>query len=146
MQAQAKVRSMTQRLGWTTKPASVRLMISTGARGGRGDARPLVAGVCEDALEEGEAPGDPVEDQRRAVAILHAGGVDLDAQHEAERVGHEVALAALDPLSGVVADHSPRFRAGSDALAVGDRGGRALQAALQFAAPPATSTPAIAWV
>jgi hypothetical protein len=28
MQAQAKVRSMTQRLGWTTKPASVRLMIS----------------------------------------------------------------------------------------------------------------------
>ena len=31
MQAQAKVRSMTQRLGWTMKlGASVRLMISTG--------------------------------------------------------------------------------------------------------------------
>ena len=30
MQAQAKVRSMTQRFGWTTKPVSVRLMISTG--------------------------------------------------------------------------------------------------------------------
>ena len=29
-EAQAKVRSTTQRLGWTTKPASVRLMISTG--------------------------------------------------------------------------------------------------------------------
>jgi hypothetical protein len=30
MQAQAKVRSITQRFGWTTKPVSVRLMISTG--------------------------------------------------------------------------------------------------------------------
>jgi hypothetical protein len=29
-EAQAKVRSTTQRFGWTTKPASVRLMISTG--------------------------------------------------------------------------------------------------------------------
>ena len=74
MQAQAKVRSMTQRLGWTTKPASVRLMISK------------------------EAPGDPVENQRRAVAILHAGGVDLDTQHQAEGVCDQVPLAALDPL------------------------------------------------
>ena len=28
-----------------------------GARGGRGDARPLVAGVGEDALDEGESAG-----------------------------------------------------------------------------------------
>ena len=81
MQAQAKVRSITQRLGCTTKPASVRLDDLDRARGGLGDARPLVAGVREEALEEGEAPGDAVEDQRRAVAILHAGGMDLDAQH-----------------------------------------------------------------
>ena len=45
MEAQAKVRSMTQRLGWTTKPASVRLMISTGrgaadATRGPGNRRP----------------------------------------------------------------------------------------------------------
>ena len=46
-----------------------------GTRGGRGDAWPLVAGVREDALDEWEALGDPVEDQRRAVAILHAGGI-----------------------------------------------------------------------
>ena len=101
MQAQAKVRSMTQRLGWTTKPASVRLMISTGrgaAAATRGPAGPLVSGVGEDALEEREAPGDPIEDQRRAIAILDAGGVDLDTQHQAEGVGDEVPLAALNPL------------------------------------------------
>ena len=96
----------------------------------------MIAGVREEALEEREAPGDAVEDQRRAVAILHAGGVDLDAQHETERVGDQMALAALDPLSGVVADHFARLRAGSDALAVDDGGGRALVAALQFPAPP----------
>jgi hypothetical protein len=61
---------------------------------------------------------------------------DLNAQHETERVGDEVALAALDPLSGVVTHHLARLRAGSDALAVDDRGGRALVAALQFPAPP----------
>lgn len=33
----------------------------------RRDARALVDGVGEDALGEGEAPGDPVEDERRAV-------------------------------------------------------------------------------
>ena len=95
MQAQAKVRSTTQRLGWTTKPASVRLMISTGAGRPRRRAA-LGSRRREEALEEREAPGDAVEDQRRAVAILHAGGMDLDAQHQAERVGDEVALAALD--------------------------------------------------
>ena len=86
MQAQTKVRSITQRFGCTTKPASERLMISTG-RGAASATRPLVTGVREDALEEREAPGDPVEDERGAVAILHPGGVDLDAQHQAEGVG-----------------------------------------------------------
>ena len=90
-------------------------------RGGRGNARPLVTGVREDALEEREAPGDPVEDQRRAVAILHPGGVDLDAQHQAEGVGDQVPLAALDPLSRIVSDHFAGFRAGFHALAVDDR-------------------------
>ena len=111
-----------QRLGSTTKPVSVRLMISTG----RGRPRRRVApgsGVREDALEEGEAPGDPVEDQRRAVAILHAGGMDLDAQHQAEGVGDQVPLAALDPLSRVVPDHFAGLRAGFHALAVDDRRG-----------------------
>jgi hypothetical protein len=62
--------------------------------------------------------------------------VPVDAQHQAERVGDEVALAALDPLTGVEAHFLARFRAGSDTLAIDDRGGRALVAAHQFPAPP----------
>ena len=110
IQAQAKVRSMTQRLGWITKPASVRLMISTVAAPSRRRAAPG-SRLREDALDEREAPGDPVEDQRRAVAILHAGRMDLDA-HQAEGVGDQVPLAALDPLARVVSDHFAGFRAG----------------------------------
>ena len=99
MQAQAKVRSMTQRVGLHDEPGVGALDDLDGTRGGGGNARPLVTGVREDALEEREAPGDPVEDERGAVAILHPGGVDLDAQHQAEGVGDQVPLAALDPLS-----------------------------------------------
>ena len=76
--------------------------------------------------------GDPVEDQRRAVAILHAGGVDLDAQHQAEGVGDQVPLAALDPLSGIVSDHFAGLCAGFHALAVDDRRSRALLTSFQF--------------
>ena len=130
MQAQAKVRSMTQRVGCT--PGVGALDDLDGTRGGGGNARPLVADVGEDAFEEREAQGDPVKDQRRAVAILHAGGMHLDAQHQAEGVGDQVALAALDPLSGVVSDHFAGLRAGFHALAVDDRRGRALVAALQL--------------
>ena len=54
----------------------------------------MVAGVGEEPLDEGEALGDPLEDQRRAVAILQTGGVDFDAQHQAEHVGDQMALAA----------------------------------------------------
>ena len=61
--------------------------------------------------------------------------MDLDAQHQAEGVGDQVPLAALDPLSGVVSDHFTGFRAGSDALAVDDRRGQAFFAALQLPGP-----------
>jgi hypothetical protein len=44
---------------------------------GIGDARALVAGVREEALEERKAPGDAVEDQRRAVAVLDAGRTSM---------------------------------------------------------------------
>jgi hypothetical protein len=50
--------------------------------------------------------------QSRAVAILHAGGMDLDAQHQAEGVGDQVPLVVLDPLSRVVSDQFAGFRAG----------------------------------
>ena len=71
---------------------------------GRGCLRSLVASIGEDARNEGEqATRTAVEDERRAVAVLHVGGVDDDVDQEAERVDENVALAARDLLARVVA-------------------------------------------
>ena len=71
---------------------------------GCGQCRSLVAGIGEDALDEGEAAARaPIEDESRAVAILHIGRMDDDVQQEAERVDEDVPLAALDLLARVVA-------------------------------------------
>ena len=64
------------------------------------------------------------EDRQRALSTC------LPASTEAEHVGDEVALSAFDPLSGVVSDHFAGFGAGFHSLAVDDRRGRALVAAL----------------
>ena len=75
--------------------------------------RPLIAGIGEDALDEGEqAAGASIEDQARAVAILHAGRVDDDVQQEAERIDEDVPLAARDLLARIKAlriDRRPPF-------------------------------------
>jgi len=69
--------------------------------GGRGS---LVAGVGEDALDEGkEATCGLIEDQSCAITILHAGGMDDDAQEEAERVDEDMPLAAGDLLARIEA-------------------------------------------
>jgi len=71
---------------------------------GRCDARPLVAGIGEDAFDKGkQCAGVLIEHQCRAVAILDVGGMDGDAQEEAERVDQDVPLAAFDLLTRVVA-------------------------------------------
>ena len=136
MQAHAKVRSITQRFGCTTKPGGGAFDDLHRTRCGRGDARPLVAGVGEEPFDEGESPRDPLEDERGAVAVLHSGGVDLDTQHQAEHVGDEMAFAALDAFPGVEPHHFARLRAGFDALTVDDRGGRAFLAAFKITAFP----------
>ena len=77
---------------------------SAGLGDGRSRLRSLVAGVGEDARDEGEkATRAAVEDERRAVAVLHVGGVDDDVDQEAERVDEDVALAARDLLARIVA-------------------------------------------
>ena len=43
------------------------------------------------------------EHRRRAVAVLNGGRMHDCDQHQPERVGHDVALASLDLLAGVVA-------------------------------------------
>lgn len=64
----------------------------------------LVAGVGEDALDEWkQRPRALVDHEVRAVAILDIGGMNSDAQQEAERIDQDVPLAALDLLARVVA-------------------------------------------
>ena len=66
--------------------------------------RSLISGVGEDALDEREeTTGALVEDQSRAVAILHGSRMDDDVQQEAERVDENVPLAARDLLARIIA-------------------------------------------
>ena len=71
---------------------------------GGGHRRSLVAGIGEDALDEGEeAARAPIEDEPRAVAILHVGRMDDDVQQQAERVDEDMPLAARDLLARIIA-------------------------------------------
>lgn len=64
----------------------------------------LVAGIGKDALDEGEQTSRaPIEDQPRAVAILHIGGMNHDVQEKAERVDENVPLAAGNLLARIKA-------------------------------------------
>ena len=55
-------------------------------------ARSLIAGICEDALDEGEkAAGASIENQPRPVAVLNVGGMDDDVQQKAERIDKDIS-------------------------------------------------------
>jgi hypothetical protein len=69
----------------------------------RGHLWPLVAGVGEDAFDEREGSPGRAQQVARAVAVLHVGGVDGDAQQEAQRIDEDVALAAGDLLARIKA-------------------------------------------
>jgi hypothetical protein len=72
--------------------------VGSGSRG----ARSLVAGIGEDALDEGEeAASAPIENQPRPVAVLKVGGMDDDVQQKTERIYQDVALAPDDLLARV---------------------------------------------
>jgi hypothetical protein len=64
---------------------------------------PLVAGVGEDAFDERKRSPRGAQQVARAIAILHVGGVDGDAQQEAQRIDQDVALAAGDFLARIKA-------------------------------------------
>ena len=77
---------------------------TAGAGGSGSDARSLIAGVGEDALDEGkEAARAAIEHEPRPVAILHVGGMNDDVQEKAERIDEDVPLAARDFLAGIIA-------------------------------------------
>ena len=68
------------------------------------DAWSLIAGIGEDALDEGEkAAGASIENQPCPVAVLKVGGMDDDVQQEAERIDKDMALAPGDLLARIVA-------------------------------------------
>ena len=105
---QAKVRSTIHRLGRTTKRCSVAAfddldLPAAGLGDGRGHLRSLIAGIGEDALDEGEQAPRRTEQVAGAVAILNVGGMDDDAQQEAERVDEDMALATRDLLARIKA-------------------------------------------
>ena len=64
---------------------------------------PLVAGVGEDAFDERKGSPRGAQYLARAVAILHVGRLDGDAQQEAQRIDQDVALATGDFLAGIKA-------------------------------------------
>jgi len=68
-----------------------------------GGLRSLVAGVGEDALDEGEGGSGLAQNLAQAVAILDVGRMDDDAQQEAERVDEDMPLAPRDFLARIKA-------------------------------------------
>ena len=64
----------------------------------------LIAGIGKDTFNKGvHSAGAPIENQARAVSILHVGRMNDDVQQEAKRVDEDVPLATFDFLARVVA-------------------------------------------
>jgi len=88
---------------------------AAGALCGERHARALIAGIGEDAHDEGkERTCALVENQTGAVAVLNVGGMNGDAQQQTKRVDKDMSLAARDLLGAVVAlriDPRPPFGA-----------------------------------
>ena len=75
---------------------------TAGAGSGVRGAWALIAGIGEDALDEGEeAAGAPIENQSRPVAVLNVGRMDDDVQQETERINQDMALAPGDLLARI---------------------------------------------
>ena len=73
-----------------------------GASSGSRGAGSLIAGIGEDALDEGEqAAGTSIENQPRPVAVLNIAGMNDDVQQEAERIDQDMALAPSDLLARI---------------------------------------------
>jgi len=63
----------------------------------------VVAIIRPDQFEPGKAVADFIEDERRAIAVLDASGMNDGPQRQALRIDQRVNFAPLDLLSGVIA-------------------------------------------
>ena len=62
-----------------------------------------VSAIGKDALDEREQSSRPAQQVEGAIAVLNIGGMNDNAQQEAQRVDQDVPLATLDLLARVVA-------------------------------------------
>jgi hypothetical protein len=70
--------------------------------GGLHHPRSLITSVGEDALDEGkEAACASIKHKPRPIAVLQVGGMDDDAQEEAERIDEDVPPAPRDLLARI---------------------------------------------
>jgi len=65
--------------------------------------RSLIAAIAIDQLDEGEQSARTPQYGDHTIAILYVGGMDDDAQQEAERIDEDVALAPRDLLARIKA-------------------------------------------
>lgn len=66
--------------------------------------RPLIASIGKDLQNEWPHGAGPfIEHKFHAIAILNVGGMNRDAQQEAERVDEDMPLAAGDLLARIIA-------------------------------------------
>ena len=75
----------------------------TGLGDGLSGLWPLIAGVGEDALDERKGSARLAKNLFDAVAILHVGGMNDNAQQEPKRIDEDVALAPRDLFARIVA-------------------------------------------
>src|SRR5215510_2957208 len=82
---------------------------------------PPVNAIGKDIAQLGEASCDHPQQWHGTMIVLHIGGVHLDGEEEAFRIGDDMALAALDPLGGIKPAWTATF-CGLRGLTVDDTG------------------------
>src|SRR5689334_14045343 len=92
-------RQEVKALGADRAPDDLEAQSLPGRRAG-GDIA-LIARVGEQELEPGKPSSDASTGQAQAVTILDVGGMNDQPQRQAQRVGDEMALAAVHLLAGV---------------------------------------------
>ena len=74
-----------------------------GDGGERGQLRPLVSAISEDALDKWKAASGLSQHSTGTIAILHAGRMHDHAQQQTEGIDEDMPLAASDLLARIEA-------------------------------------------